>query len=59
MEHIRNGNGVYGRLQKRLDRLDHAALRAVTRIVVSLPPVKKALLSRQVPSRFFRALAGG
>ena len=41
------------------DRLDHAALRAVTRIVVGLPPVKKALLSRQVQSRFFRALAGG
>jgi ferredoxin len=41
------------------DRLDHAALRAVTRIVVGLPPVKKALLSRQVQSRFFRALARG
>lgn len=41
------------------DRLDHAALRAVTRIVVGLPPIKKALLSRQVQSRFFRALAGG
>ena len=41
------------------DRLDHAALRAVTRIVVGLPPVKKALLSTQVQSRFFRALAGG
>jgi len=41
------------------DRLDHAALRAVTRIVVGLPPVKKALLSQQVQSRFFRALAGG
>ena len=40
------------------DRLDHAVLRAVTRIVVGLPPVKKALLSRQVQSRFFRALAG-
>jgi ferredoxin len=40
------------------DRLDHAALRAVTRIVVGLPPVKKLLLSEQVPSRFFRALAG-
>jgi len=39
------------------DRLDHAALRAVTRIVVGLPPVKKALLSQQVQSRFFRALA--
>ena len=41
------------------DRLDHAALRAVTRIVVGLPPVKKALLAQQVQSRFFRALAGG
>jgi hypothetical protein len=41
------------------DRLDHAALRAVTRIVVGLPTVKKALLSQQVQSRFFRALAGG
>jgi hypothetical protein len=41
------------------DRLDHAVLRAVTRIVVGLPPVKKALLSRQVQSRFLRALAGG
>jgi Fe-S-cluster-containing hydrogenase component 2 len=41
------------------DRLDHAALRAVTRIVVGLPPVKKALLSQQVQSRFFRAIAGG
>jgi ferredoxin len=40
------------------DRLDHAALRAITRIVVGLPPVKKALLSEQVQSRFFRALAG-
>jgi len=40
------------------DRLDHAALRAVTRIVVGLPPVKKALLSKQVQSRFFRGLAG-
>jgi len=40
------------------DRLDHAALRAVTRIVVGLSPVKKALLSQQVQSRFFRALAG-
>jgi len=40
------------------DRLDHAALRAVTRIIVGLPPVKKALLSQQVQSRFFRALAG-
>lgn len=41
-----------------LDRLDHAFLRAVTRIVVSLPPVKKALLAKQVDSRFFRELAG-
>jgi Pyruvate/2-oxoacid:ferredoxin oxidoreductase delta subunit len=40
------------------ERLDHAALRAITRIIVGLPPVKKALLSRQVQSRFFRALAG-
>ncbi|MBE0568428.1 MAG: 4Fe-4S dicluster domain-containing protein [Deltaproteobacteria bacterium] len=40
------------------DRPDHAVLRAVTRIIVALPPVKKALLSRQVQSRFFRALAG-
>jgi ferredoxin len=40
------------------DRIDHAALRAVTRIVVGLPPVKKLLLSEQVQSRFFRALAG-
>ena len=39
------------------DRLDHAVLRALTRIVVGLPPVKKALLSQQVQSRFFRALA--
>ncbi len=39
------------------DRLDHAALRAITRIIVGLPPVKKALLSEQVQSRFFRALA--
>jgi hypothetical protein len=46
---------VYGRLQK---RPDHAVLRAVTQIVVALPPVKKALLSEQVQSRFFRALAG-
>lgn len=29
----------------------------LTRIVVALPPVKKALLSEQVQSRFFRALA--
>jgi hypothetical protein len=41
------------------DRLDHAALRAITRIVVGLPPVKKTLLSEQVQSRFFRTLAGG
>lgn len=40
------------------DRIDHAVLRAVTRIVVGLPPVRKALLSAQVKSRFFRALAG-
>ncbi|MGE5247820.1 MAG: 4Fe-4S binding protein [Verrucomicrobiota bacterium] len=40
------------------ERLDHAVLRAVTRIVVGLPPVKKTLLSEQVQSRFFRALAG-
>jgi Fe-S-cluster-containing hydrogenase component 2 len=40
------------------ERLDHAALRAITRIIVGLPPVKKALLSRQVQSRFLRALAG-
>ncbi|MGA6993585.1 MAG: 4Fe-4S dicluster domain-containing protein [Candidatus Deferrimicrobiaceae bacterium] len=40
------------------DRLDHAVLRAVTRIVTALPPIRKALLSRQVQSRFFRALAG-
>ncbi len=39
------------------DRLDHAALRVITRIVVALPPVKKALLAGQVQSRFFRALA--
>ncbi len=39
------------------DRIDHAVLRAVTRIIVGLPPVKKALLSEQVQSRFFRALA--
>ncbi len=38
-------------------RPDHAVLRAVTRIVVGLPPVRKALLSTQVRSRFFRALA--
>ncbi len=40
------------------DRLDHAALRAVTRIIVSLPPVKKALLAEQVQSRFLKALSG-
>lgn len=40
------------------DRLDHAVLRAITRIVIALPPVKKALLSRQVSSRFLGALAG-
>ncbi len=40
------------------DRLDHAALRAITRIVLALPPVKRALLSEQVQSRFFKALAG-
>ncbi len=40
------------------DRLDHAALRAVTRIILALPPVKRALLSEQVQSRFFKALAG-
>ena len=40
------------------ERLDHAVLRAITRIVTALPPVKKALLSRQVQSRFLRALAG-
>jgi Na+-translocating ferredoxin:NAD+ oxidoreductase RNF subunit RnfB len=40
------------------DRLDHAVLRAVVRIVVALPPVKKALLSKQVSSRFFKTLAG-
>jgi formate hydrogenlyase subunit 6/NADH:ubiquinone oxidoreductase subunit I len=40
------------------DRPDHAALRAITRIVVALPPVKKALLAGQGNSRFFRALAG-
>jgi Pyruvate/2-oxoacid:ferredoxin oxidoreductase delta subunit len=40
------------------DRPDHAALRVITRIVVGLPPVKKALLSRQVKSRFFKALGG-
>jgi hypothetical protein len=40
------------------DRIDHAALRAVTRIVIGLPSVKKALLAGQVRSRFFKALAG-
>jgi len=40
------------------DRLDHGALRAVTRIVISLPPVKKALLAGQVQSRFLKLLAG-
>jgi len=40
------------------DRLDHAALRAITRIIISLPPVKKALLSEQVQSRFLKALSG-
>ncbi|MGZ8448318.1 MAG: ATP-binding protein [Candidatus Deferrimicrobiaceae bacterium] len=39
------------------ERLDHAALRVITRIVVGLPPVKKALLAGQVRSRFFLALA--
>ncbi len=40
------------------DRLDHAALRAITRIIVALPPVKRALLSEQVQSRFLKAFAG-
>ncbi len=40
------------------DRPDHAVLRAITRIVIALPPVTKALLAGQVPSRFLRALAG-
>jgi Pyruvate/2-oxoacid:ferredoxin oxidoreductase delta subunit len=40
------------------ERLDHAVLRVITRIVISLPPVKKALLAGQLRSRFFRALAG-
>lgn len=40
------------------DRLDHAVLRAVTRIVVSLPPVKKALLAKQVDSRYLQSLVG-
>lgn len=39
------------------ERLDHAVLRAVTRIVIGLPSVKKALLAGQVPSRFFKVLA--
>ncbi|MGE5189619.1 MAG: ATP-binding protein [Gemmatimonadota bacterium] len=51
-----------GRFQNLLfddfDRLDHAALRALTRIIVALPPVKKALLSEQVQSRFLKAIAG-
>ncbi len=54
MGHIRKGEGAYGRLQKRLDRFPIGAPPAA-----SLPSVKKALLSRQVQSRFFRALAGG
>jgi len=40
------------------ERLDHAVLRVITRIVVGLPPVKKALLAGQVRSRFLQALAG-
>jgi len=40
------------------DRPDHAVLRAIVRIVVALPPVKKALLAGQVRSRFLRTLAG-
>ena len=40
------------------ERLDHALLRVITRIVVALPPVKKALLAAQVRSRFLQALAG-
>lgn len=40
------------------DRLDHSVLRAITRIVVALPPVKKALLAGQVRSRFLKAIAG-
>lgn len=39
-------------------RHDHAALRVLTRLVVGLPPVKKALLAGQVRSRFFQALVG-
>jgi ferredoxin len=50
-----------GKLQNLLfddfGRLDHAVLRAVVRIVVALPPVKRALLSEQVSSRFLKALA--
>jgi len=38
------------------DRIDHAVLRAITRIVVSLPPVKKALLAKQVDSRYLQGL---
>jgi len=41
-----------------IDRIDHAVLRAITRIVVALPPVRKALLSRQTRSRFLKAMAG-
>ncbi|MBF8259700.1 MAG: hypothetical protein HW377_2074 [Actinobacteria bacterium] len=41
-----------------LDRIDHAVLRAITRIVIGLPPVKKALLAKQVDSRFFQELVG-
>jgi len=40
------------------DRIDHTVLRAITRIVVTLPPVKKTLLSRQTRSRFLRAVSG-
>ena len=40
------------------ERLAPAALRVITRIVVGLPPVKKALLAGQVRSRFLQALAG-
>jgi Pyruvate/2-oxoacid:ferredoxin oxidoreductase delta subunit len=39
-----------------LDRLDHSVLRAVTRILISLPPVKKALLAKQVDSQYLQAL---
>jgi Pyruvate/2-oxoacid:ferredoxin oxidoreductase delta subunit len=39
-----------------LDRLDHAALRAVTRILISLPSVKKALLAKQVDSQYLQSL---